>query len=104
MPAGTALLAEAFDSGWSATGGGRTLAHERAFGWVNGWEHPGASSVAFAHDGQGRRYALLAGELVLWLIAALWWCRGRSQARVDAPGSGSSEAARARRTVDRLQP
>ena len=82
VPAGTALLAEAFDAGWSARGGGRALAHERAFGWVNGWEHPRSSTVSFAHDGQGRRYALLAGELVLWLVAALWWCRGRSRARV----------------------
>jgi GT2 family glycosyltransferase len=99
VPSGTALLAEAFDTGWSATGGGRPLAHERAFGWVNGWEHPGSGTVSFTHDGQGRRYALLAGELLLWLVAALWWFRGRSQARVTR-----REAARRKRLERAARP
>jgi hypothetical protein len=81
VPAGTALLSEAFDDGWSAESGGNALAHDRAFGWVNGWEHPDESAVSFAHDGQGQRYALLGGELILWIIAIVWWCRGRGRAR-----------------------
>ncbi|HEY8217174.1 MAG TPA: hypothetical protein VIH82_08570, partial [Acidimicrobiia bacterium] len=78
---GTLLLAEAYDGGWTADGGGRTLAHLRAFGWVNGWQHPNLSTVQFAHDGQGARYAALAGELILWLAVIAWWSRGRARAR-----------------------
>jgi len=81
VPAGTALLSEAFDEGWAAAGGGKSLPHARAFGWVNGWEHPGESEISFAHDGQGRTYALLAGELALWIVAIAWWWRGRGRDR-----------------------
>jgi hypothetical protein len=38
--------------------------------------------VSFAHDGQGVRYALLGGELVLWLGAIAWWLSGRRRERV----------------------
>ena len=81
VPAGTALLAEAFDKGWSADGDGKPLAHQRSFGWVNGWDHPHEGTVTFAHDGQGKTYALLAGELVLWLVVLVWWARGRGRER-----------------------
>jgi GT2 family glycosyltransferase len=81
VAAGTALLAEAFDRGWSAQGGAKRLVHQRSFGWVNGWAHPTPSTVAFSHDGQDRTYVLLAGELVLWLVALVWWARGRSRER-----------------------
>jgi hypothetical protein len=81
IPPGTVLLAEAYDDGWSATGNERTLAHVRAFGWVNGWQHPDVSTVAFAHDGQGVRYAAIAGELVLWIAVLVWWARGRGRQR-----------------------
>jgi hypothetical protein len=81
VPEGTALLAEAFDEGWSADGQGTALTHQRAFGWVNGFVHPDTGAVTFSHDGQGRRYALLAGELVLWVVALVWWSRGRGRAR-----------------------
>jgi len=81
VPPGTLLLAEAFDDGWSAEAGGRSLVHERAFGWVNAWRHPGVSNVAFVHDGQGVRYAAIAGELLLWIAVIAWWARGRGRRR-----------------------
>lgn len=90
VPAGTALLAEAFDDGWSATGEGRELEHGAAFGWVNGWKVPAPGTVAISHDGQGRRYVLLGVELLLWIGALVWWTRGRGRAR-------SARAARLRR-------
>lgn len=81
VPAGTALLAEAFDDGWSATGDRRALEHGAAFGWVNAWEHPDEATVAISHDGQGRRYLLLGVELVAWIVALVWWTRGRGRER-----------------------
>ncbi|MEX2256673.1 MAG: glycosyltransferase family 2 protein [Acidimicrobiia bacterium] len=80
-PAGTALLAEAYDAGWTAASNGTTLTHQRAFGWVNGWTNPNQGTVVFAHDGQGMRYALLGGELILWIVAIVWWLRGRNRER-----------------------
>jgi hypothetical protein len=80
-PAGTVLLAEALDGGWSATGEAGTLDHTAAFGWVNGWDHPTRGTVAIAHDGQGQRYLLLGIELLVWLAALVWWTRGRGQER-----------------------
>jgi GT2 family glycosyltransferase len=80
-PAGTALLAEAFDDGWSATGDGRELAHGSAFGWVSAWEHPEQGTVAISHDGQGARYLLLGAELLVWIVALVWWMRGRGRER-----------------------
>jgi hypothetical protein len=81
VPEGTALLAEAFDRGWTATGGGRALEHRAAFAWVNAWDHPDETTVAISHDGQGRRYLLLGVELVAWIVALVWWTRGRGRER-----------------------
>ena len=81
VPRGTALLAEAFDHGWAAEGGGQPLVHQRPFGWVNGWDLPSAGTVSFSHDGQEKTYLLLGIEIVLWLVAILWWCRGRGRVR-----------------------
>jgi GT2 family glycosyltransferase len=94
VPAGTALLAEAFDDGWSATGDGEELAHTSAFGWTNAWEHPAQGSIEIAHDGQGQRYLLLGAELVVWIVALVWWSRGRSRER---------SARRARLRQERLE-
>ena len=75
--AGTALLSEAFDAGWSATTGGNALPHARAFGYTNGWKVASRGSVAITHDGQTKRYLLVLLELALWVIAIVWWARGR---------------------------
>jgi hypothetical protein len=82
-PAGTVLLAEAFDDGWHATGAGGDLTHGAGFGYVNAWSSPSAGPVTITHDGQARRYALLAGEALLWLVALVWWSRGRSRERAQ---------------------
>jgi GT2 family glycosyltransferase len=80
VPPGTALLAEAFDDGWSATGGGQSLEHEVGFGVTNAFPTSERSEVKFSHDGQGRVYLLLLIELVLWAAAIFWWSRGRRSA------------------------
>ena len=74
---GTALLAEAFDAGWGATSGGSTLRHSRAFGYTNGWTVASRGSVTIAHDGQTKRYLLVLLEGALWVLAIVWWSRGR---------------------------
>jgi GT2 family glycosyltransferase len=80
VSAGTSLLAEAHDDGWSASAGDKTLAHERAFGFTNAWKLPDDGVVSFQHDGQTKRYGLLGLELALWVVALVWWSRGRRAA------------------------
>ena len=76
---GTALLAEAFDAGWIATSGGSTLPHTRAFGYTNGWTVTTRGSVAVDHGGQTKRLLLVLLEIALWVVAIVWWARGRRQ-------------------------
>lgn len=98
VPEGTVLLAEAYDGGWAATSGGRTLEHGRAFGFTNSWELPARGTVGIAHSGQGTTSALLALQLALWVAALVWWSRGRRAARAETRG------ARAERRIRERQP
>jgi hypothetical protein len=59
------------------------LPHEAAFGYLNSWVNPRVGVVSIAHDGQGLRYALLAGEVVLWLVVLAWWSRGFRRDRIE---------------------
>ncbi len=77
VPPGQVLLAEAFDEGWSASSGGRDLGHAEAFGVVNSFPLEARGTVELAHDGQLQVYGLLLLELALWIIAVVWWSRGR---------------------------
>lgn len=77
VPAGSVLLAEAFDAGWSATANGTALDHQLGFGVINVFPTPERAEVQLSHDGQGRVYLLLAIELALWVAALVWWSRGR---------------------------
>jgi len=83
VPAGAVLLADAFADGWRAEGPEGVLRHQLSFGYLNSWRNPRAGAVSITHDGQGLRYALLAGEVVLWLLALVWWSRGRQADRVQ---------------------
>ncbi|MCJ7437150.1 MAG: glycosyltransferase [Acidimicrobiia bacterium] len=83
IPAGTVLLGDALAGGWRAEGPNGVLPHEAAFGYLNSWVNPRVGAVSITHDGQGLRYALLAGEAVLWLVALAWWSRGRRRDRVE---------------------
>jgi GT2 family glycosyltransferase len=76
-PAGTVLWGEAYDAEWSATRGGRSLRHERAFGWANGFPSTRPGTVSIAYDAQWRRWAMLTGVLVLWLLVVWRWRRTR---------------------------
>jgi GT2 family glycosyltransferase len=91
VPAGTVLLADAFDDGWQAQGRGAVLPHAAAFGYVNSWTNTGPGVVTITHDGQAKRYALLAGEVVLWLIALGWWSRGRQRVRAERSAAARRE-------------
>ena len=83
VPAGTVLLADAFADGWHAKGLSGALPHEAGFGYLNSWVNRRVGAVSITHDGQRLRYALLAGEVVLWLVALAWWSRGRRGDRVE---------------------
>ena len=96
VPAGTVLLGEAFDDGWSAASGGRTLEHERAFGWTNGWPLASRGQVSVAHSGQGTTYVLLALQLLLWIAGLVWWTRGRRKARIETRAARTERRRRER--------
>jgi hypothetical protein len=93
---GTALWFEAYDAGWHAHQGGAALAHRPAFGTTNQFRLPSHAPVTISHTGQTRAYALVAAEVVLWLLALVWWSRGRARAPV-AERAAARAAARAAR-------
>jgi hypothetical protein len=76
-PAGTVLWGEAYDREWSASSGGRTLRHERAFGWANGFTSTSRGTVSIGYDAQWQRWAMLGGALVLWILVVWRWRRTR---------------------------
>ncbi len=87
---GTVLWFEADDAGWHATAAGHALAHRPAFGITNQFRLDTRAAVTITHDGQGTRYLLIGAEVILWVLALLWWSRGRRRGR-----SADREAARA---------
>jgi GT2 family glycosyltransferase len=99
-PAGTLLLAEGYDEGWSATVDGRALPHGRAFGYTNAFTNDQRGEVVFEHSGAPRRQGLLLVQAALWIAAITWWSWGRRKAakrRVRAPREERRER---RRPVD----
>jgi len=91
VPAGAVLLADAFSDGWHAEGSNAALPHDAAFGYLNSWVNPRVGAVSITHDGQGLRYALLAGEVILWLVALAWWSRGRRRDRNERDTVGRGQ-------------
>ena len=77
----------------TATSHGRSLPHEQAFGWANGFvaERPGTVSIVYG--AQWTRWAMLGGALVIWLFVVWRW--RRTWVRRDP--SERARAARARR-------
>jgi GT2 family glycosyltransferase len=100
VPAGTVLLSEAYDGGWHAEAPAGQLEHRPAFGVVNQFDHPRASTVDVGHDGQGRRYLLVAGQVALWLLALGWWGSGRRRRRPPPPARVRDVADRPARLPD----
>jgi len=78
--AGTLLLAEAFDDGWSASVGDEPLPHGRAFGATNAFTHPVDGAVWFQYSGGSRRGGVLLFQAALWIAAVTWWSWGRRKA------------------------
>ncbi|HSO96844.1 MAG TPA: hypothetical protein VLV81_12475, partial [Acidimicrobiia bacterium] len=93
---GTVLWFEAYDAGWHATAAGHTLAHRAAFGITNQFRLDTPAAVTISHTGQTRRYGFLAAEAVLWLVALLWWSRGRRADRDPERAAARAEARAAR--------
>jgi GT2 family glycosyltransferase len=92
---GTVLWFEAYDPGWQAHAGGTTLTHQPAFGVTNQFRLSTRAAVTISHTGQTRRYALVGGEVLLWLLALAWWARGRRR-------SAAGEEREARRVAARI--
>ncbi len=97
---GTVLWFEAYDSGWHATAGGHGLPHQPPFGVTNQFRLDTRAAVTIAHDGQGTRYLLIGAEVLLWVLALLWWSRGRRRGR-SADRDAARAAARAARAERR---
>jgi GT2 family glycosyltransferase len=101
---GTVLWFESYDAGWHATAAGHTLVHRPAFGITNQFRLDQRGAVVVSHTGQAQRYGLIAAEVFLWLLALLWWSRGRRGDRDPerAAALAAERAARAerRRTGD----
>lgn len=101
---GTVLWFEADDAGWHATAGGHTLVHRPAFAITNQFRLDTRAAVRISHVGQGQRYGLIAAEVFLWLLALIWWSRGRRGALTpeEAEARAAARAARheRRRTGD----
>jgi len=75
--AGTVFWGEAYNSEWSASRSGRTLRHQRAFGWANSFAASRRGPVSIEYGAQWQRWAALAGALVLWLFVVWRWRRTR---------------------------
>ena len=100
---GTVLWFESNDAGWHATAAGHALPHQPAFGVTNQFRLDTRAVVTISHTGQAQRYGLIAAEVFLWLVALLWWSRGRRDHDPErAAGRAAERAARAerRRTGD----
>ena len=84
---GLVLWSEAFDGDWSATVAGKTLRHVKPFGWANGFTASERGSVSINYDGQLRRYALIALQVLLVLaFLVLVWRSSATAPRASSPG------------------
>ena len=89
------LWFEAYNAVWQARAGGTTLPHQPAFGVTNQFRLATSASVTISHTGQDRRYALVAVEVLIWVLALAWWARGRRR-------SAAGEERDARRVAARI--
>jgi GT2 family glycosyltransferase len=97
---GTVLWFEAFDSGWQAHAAGRRLTHRPAFATTNQFRLTTRAAVSISHTGQARRDLLIGVELILWILALLWWGRGRTRSSRE-PAAAEARAAARRARADR---
>ncbi len=93
---GTVLWFEAFDAGWQAHAGGHSLPHRPAFATTNQFRLATHAAVSISHTGQAQRDLLIGIELILWIVALLWWARGRSRSSREATAEARAAARRAR--------
>jgi hypothetical protein len=100
--AGTLLWQEAHDTGWEADGV-RRAAPSDAFGWTNGYTVTRAGSVSVHYRQQWERWAMLAGMLVIWVVALMRWTRTRTR-RDPAERAAARERRRRERSLDEAPP
>jgi GT2 family glycosyltransferase len=91
VPAGGVLWSQSYDSAWSASSDGASLAHRKAFGWANGYTLEKAGAVSFSYGDQWLRYPAVLIELVLVAGAFLLW-RGSARFRRRRPTVPVEEA------------
>jgi hypothetical protein len=111
VPKGTALLGQAHDSEWKASGGGATLPHLEAFGWSNAFRVPSSERVSLKFDGQSTHDLLLVAAAVPWVLLLVLWWAGRRRARARRREEAAARRAerlerqdrRARRVFDDLE-
>jgi hypothetical protein len=74
-------LADASSPRWSLTVNGRDAARTKAFGWANQFRVDQAGSATLRFSTPISRYALLAVQVLLWVIAIRRLRRWRTQER-----------------------
>ncbi|MFN8037083.1 MAG: glycosyltransferase [Acidimicrobiia bacterium] len=71
VPAGPVLWGENFSSSWVATSAGARLAHERSFGWSNGYRLPSPGRVTLTYRDQHSRNLVVVLDVLLWSVLAV---------------------------------
>jgi hypothetical protein len=70
-------LAEASSARWSLTVDGRSADRSKAFGWTNAFDSPATGSATLRYRTSPLRYAMVAGEVVVWVLAIRYLVRTR---------------------------
>ncbi|HVM05498.1 MAG TPA: glycosyltransferase [Acidimicrobiales bacterium] len=76
-------LAEASSSRWSLEVAGRSADRSEAFGWTNAFDSPATGPATLRYRTSPLRYAMVAGEVVVWALAIRYLVRTRR--RSDGP-------------------
>lgn len=71
------FLSEASSSRWKLRVGGATAPRQEAFGWANAYTVPAAGDATLRYRTSPLRYAAVAGQLALWVLAVRRLLAGR---------------------------
>lgn len=80
---GVVVLAERYDSGWSARVAGERQPHTRVFGLVNGFPVESVEDLEISHGGQLLRYGAIGVQGLAWLVALGAWRRRQTAERAE---------------------
>lgn len=76
---GTLLWAEAANSGWHASAGGKRLVHSKAFDWTNAFVLTDRAPVGLRFGAGALPGLLIELEIVAWIVAIVAWRRTRAR-------------------------